>query len=57
MLRAKLPLTVDSTSRRNTFNHGGVMGRPAGWMKKLTGREAMRSPGAPSLRLEVERQF
>jgi hypothetical protein len=33
------------------------MGRPAGWMKELTGREAMRSPGAPSLRREVERQF
>ena len=26
------------------------MGRPAGWMQKLTGRGAMRSPGAPSLR-------
>jgi IS30 family transposase len=33
------------------------MGRPAGWMLKLTGRGAMRSPGAPSLRREVERQF
>lgn len=33
------------------------MGRPAGWMQKLTGRGAMRSPGAPSLRREVERQF
>ena len=33
------------------------MGRPAGWMKHLTGRDAMRSPGAPSLRREVERQF
>lgn len=33
------------------------MGRPAGWMKKLTGRGAMRSPGAPSHRREVERQF
>jgi transposase len=33
------------------------MGRPAGWMKQLTGREAMRSQGAPSLRREVERQF
>ena len=33
------------------------MGRPAGWMKQLTGRDAMRSPGAPSLRREVERQF
>ena len=33
------------------------MGRPAGWMQKLTGRGAMRSPGVPSLRREVERQF
>ena len=33
------------------------MGRAAGWMQKLTGRGAMRSPGAPSLRREVERQF
>ncbi len=33
------------------------MGRPAGWMTQLTGRDAMRSPGAPSLRREVERQF
>ena len=33
------------------------MGRLAGWMKQLTGRDKMRSPGAPSLRREVERQF
>jgi transposase len=33
------------------------MGRPEGWMKQLTGRGPMRSPGAPSLRREVERQF
>ncbi|MFM9428690.1 hypothetical protein RCH10_005153, partial [Variovorax sp. GrIS 2.14] len=33
------------------------MGRPAGWMQKLTGRVAMHSPGAPSLRREVERKF
>jgi len=33
------------------------MGRPAGWMRKLTGREPMRSPGAPSHRREIERQF
>ncbi len=31
------------------------MGRPAGWMQKLTGRGAMRSPGAPSHRREIER--
>lgn len=33
------------------------MGRPAGWMRELTGRSAMKSPGAPSLRREVERRF
>lgn len=33
------------------------MVRPAGWMKQLTGRDAMRSPGAPSHRREVEREF
>ncbi len=32
------------------------MGRPAGWMQKLTGRGAMRSPGAPSHRNEMERR-
>ena len=30
------------------------MGRPAGWMKNLTSRGAMRSPGAPSHRREIE---
>ena len=33
------------------------MERPAGWMQKLTGRGAMRSPGAPSLGCEIERRF
>jgi IS30 family transposase len=33
------------------------MGRPAGWMKELTGRSPMRSPGAPRHRREVEREF
>ncbi|KOU43866.1 hypothetical protein ADK54_17215, partial [Streptomyces sp. WM6378] len=33
------------------------MGRPAGWMAALTGRSPMKSPGAPALRREVERQF
>ena len=33
------------------------MGRPAGWMTELTGRSAMKSPGAPSVRREVERAF
>ena len=36
---------------------GVFMGRPAGWMQKLTGRGAMRSPGAPSLRCKIERRF
>jgi IS30 family transposase len=33
------------------------MGRPAGWMKELTGRAPMKSPGKPSLRRNVERLF
>lgn len=33
------------------------MGRHTGRVQKSTGRAAMRSPGAPSLRREVERQF
>jgi IS30 family transposase len=33
------------------------MGRPAGWMKELTGRSPMKSPGAPALRRDVERLF
>ena len=33
------------------------MGRPAGWMTALTGRLAMKSPGKPSRRREVERWF
>lgn len=33
------------------------MGRPAGWMQQLKGRAPMKSPGAPSHRREVERQF
>lgn len=33
------------------------MGRPAGWMTELTGRGPMRSPGSPSHRREVEREF
>lgn len=39
------------------LNCGGVMGRPARWMKELTGRSPMKSPGAPSLRREVGREF
>jgi IS30 family transposase len=33
------------------------MGRPAGWMQELTGRAAMRAPGHPSHRNEIERRF
>ena len=33
------------------------MGRPAWWMKKLTGREPMKSPGAPSHLKEIERRI
>lgn len=33
------------------------MGRPAGWATRLTGRPAMRSPGRPPIRREVERAF
>src|ERR1700761_5642487 len=33
------------------------MGRPAGWMTALTGRSPMKSPVAPALRREVEREF
>jgi len=33
------------------------MGRPAGWMRELTGRAAMKSLGKPSLRRDVERLF
>jgi transposase, IS30 family len=33
------------------------MGRPAGWMQELTGRSAMKSPGKPSHRREVELWF
>jgi IS30 family transposase len=33
------------------------MGRPAGWMTTVTGRPAMRSPGRPPARRDVERAF
>ncbi len=33
------------------------MGRPAGWMKELTGRNPMISPGQPGTRRSVERDF
>jgi hypothetical protein len=34
-----------------------LMGRPAGWMRELTGRAPMKSPGHPTHRREVERLF
>src|SRR4051794_27755871 len=34
-----------------------AMGRPAGWMRELTGRSAMKSPGKPSHQREVELWF
>ena len=55
--KCSLVYWADSTVRRNTFNQEVFMGRAAGWMTQLTGRGPMRSPGAPSLRREVERQF
>jgi transposase, IS30 family len=33
------------------------MGRPTAWMRARTGRSLMKSPGAPSHRREVEREF
>lgn len=33
------------------------MGGPAGWLKELTKRSAMISPGAPKTRYSVEREF
>jgi hypothetical protein len=33
------------------------MGRPSGWMTMLTGRPAMRSPGRPPIRRDLERAF
>lgn len=33
------------------------MGRPSGWMTTRTGRPAMRSPGCPPIRRDVERAF
>ncbi len=33
------------------------MGRPSGWTTTITGRPAMRSPGRPPIRRDVERAF
>ena len=49
---------LDSTGARNTVIVEVVlMGRPAGWMRELTGRAPMKSPGHPTHRREVERLF
>src|SRR3954469_13152516 len=48
---------ANSAGRRNTPSLEVLMGRPAGWMKALTGRSPMKSPGAPALRRDVERLF
>lgn len=51
-------LMVDSTGRRNTLKKQGVvMGRPPGWLQEITGRRPMISPGQPSTRRGLERQF
>jgi len=44
-------------STQHLDDDGGVDGQPAGWMKELTGRSPMKSPGAPSHRREIHRQF
>src|SRR4051812_31686389 len=49
---------ADSSGRRNTpIRMGVLMGRPAGGMTTRTGRPAMRSPGRPPIRRDVERAF
>ena len=47
----------DSTSRSNTPTVEVLMGRQPGWMVTQTGRPAMRSPGRPPIRREVEQAF
>jgi len=48
---------ADSTGRRNTSIAEVRMGRQAGWMTAVTGRPALRSPGRPPIRRDVERAF
>jgi transposase-like protein len=48
---------LDSTGPRNTLIVEVFMGRPAGWMKELTGRAPMKSPGHPTHPRDVERSF
>ena len=52
------PVTsADSSGRRNTLMWRCVMGRQSGWLVRQTGRPAMRSPGRPPIRRDVERAF
>src|SRR3712207_1476647 len=44
-------------SSQHPMRRGVLMGRPAGWMTTRTGRPAMRSPGWPPARRDVERAF
>src|SRR3954447_26779009 len=39
------------------MRRGVLMGRPPGWMTTITGRPAMRSPGRPPARRDIERAF
>ena len=48
---------ADSSGRRNTLMWRCVMGRQPGWLMTQTGRPAMRSPGRPPIRRDVERAF
>ncbi len=57
LVNAKLVYWANSTDRRNTSIVEVSMGRPAGWMRELTDRAPIKSPGKPSLRRDVERRF
>jgi hypothetical protein len=48
---------ADSTGRRNTSIRRCGLGRQPGWMVTQTGRPAMRSPGRPPFRRDLERAF
>ena len=48
---------ADSTGRCNVLIEGVLVGRPAGWLKELTGRNPMISPGHPGTRRSIEREF
>jgi hypothetical protein len=56
-VKAKEVYWADSTDRPNTLMVEVATGRPAAWMTSLTGRPAMKSPGAPAHRREIEREF